>query len=214
MRIVSIRYLCSNSEIFENYSAPPYIQSHPEINKLFEKWIGPTKLYIKQLWNIDSLKDWSDQKKNTIKELMEATNNDGNKNPYSFKDIIDITIIKTETDYIDDLSNGIPIRAHREDSDKAVSNYFEHTRCLLHSLLVWIFEKCQKKSIFLSRDPETGSPILNEAEEFSPFLFDNRGGTFTHDPETRREYFQFRAALMLSLIDLSTVIKKDILLSE
>jgi hypothetical protein len=89
---------------------------------------------------------------------------------------------------------------------------FQFTQAVFNGYLNLIKESNGKENSVLTRDNK-GVPKIEENED-AVFLFDPTGGIFTHDPCIRRQYFQYRAALIMTLWDMGMREKKHRLLQE
>lgn len=206
MRISSVVYLCTKLS-FDSVKITKPVLENKELRELIEKWNNETHDYIVNLWQFDSINRWAENKKHLIKNEILSIQT---KDKYTSISDLNSDTIRRAQDFAPDLAEGKPIRADKGFTGKGMSSYYNHTRSLLYSLLYWIYGKCECTDSFLIRSKEDGKTLIDNSV-LSPFLFDKRGGTFTHDPVTRRQYFQYRAALVLSIIDLSTVVKKEII---
>jgi hypothetical protein len=76
---------------------------------------------------------------------------------------------------------------------------FFYIHCLLYAYHCLIKAEVGGKATLLWRNPGTGTPQIGSGE--SPYLFDQRGGTFVCKPAVRKSYFMYRCALTMSLWD-------------
>jgi hypothetical protein len=96
--------------------------------------------------------------------------------------------------------------------DPGNSDSFQFTQAVFNGYLNLIKENGGKGNPVLTRNHD-GVPKIEENKD-AAFLFDPTGGIFTHDPLTRRKYFQYRAALTMTLWDMGMREKKNRLIQK
>lgn len=91
---------------------------------------------------------------------------------------------------------------------------FRFVQSLFFGYLRWVKEEFGAGAdSLLRRDPDNHHRANPKGQEAS-LLFDQLGGTFTHDPEIRRKLFRARSALTMSLWDMAVKQKRDILIDR
>src|SRR6185503_7764398 len=100
------------------------------------------------------------------------------------------------------LQRGETCQYSRLDDERSA---FKFTEQVLYAYLSLLKDRFGDGDILLDRYQDGRPKVVPSSAKA---LFDPIGGIFTHDPLTRRERFRFRAALTMSLWDMSEKEKK------
>ena len=201
MRVVSVLRICG-----ADGSLPvPQMKDKSPLSSLTDRWIEPTTRYLKMLWEEEAFNRWGeDSLRSSEEKLFNAVGSRYHVGGY--RDIA-AGCSEASLDLSRQLAEGRPIRYRPHRSGSYTRNPSIHAVLLLHAYLLWMRSECIGKNPFLRRSPENGRVQIIPGD--APFMFDPRGGTFTHDPAVRRAYFRYRAALVLSFLDMSAVEKRN-----
>ncbi|MFX0046488.1 MAG: hypothetical protein ACFE8Z_11620, partial [Candidatus Hermodarchaeota archaeon] len=93
---------------------------------------------------------------------------------------------------------------------------FKYAQKLLYAYLKLIMNDWGKGVTILRRKEENGMPDFSDSVKgrYSKLLFDPRGGTFLYDPETRRQYLQYRFIFTMALWDMAVKEKRHYILDQ
>ena len=202
MRILCVLQLCDEDFFKQDSIAQSKRIEILNNQELEKKWFEPTKKYIEEIWKVQAFGRWAAKaKESALKKFCDTAKLD-----YQMDNIKSLREYyrKKANEFSQELESGYPIQYKDYANELNSCNY---SLILLYAYLNWIKTKCVNKNRFLKRLPENGKVKVDEGD--APSLFDSRGGMFTHDPLTRREYLRYRSTLILSFLDMSAVQKKD-----
>jgi hypothetical protein len=185
-------------------ATPPWRECDGPLRDLFTKWVGPAGRYAKTLWKVEAFAEWARAARDHARAKLLGVV--GGSWSSEHADALYRELVDRGLDYARTLSAGCLLPYDTLNGVRSERCASLHTVTLLHAYLRWIKDKCGAGNVFLQRDARDGHVIVRDGD--APLLFDSRGGTFTHSPVMRREYFECRAALILSLVDMSAVEKR------
>jgi len=179
-------------------------------NDLATKWYSPTVEYVSSIWKERAFERWSKRALGTAIAKMRHAVGYRKEEFETAQCCRELEEMAQKYQMV--LERGHPIHYSPTTEGVDLSNPSKHSLLLLHGYMNWITKRCNRRNPFLERHTKSGKVRISPDD--SPILFDSRGGTFTHSAKIRRLYFRFRAALILSFLDMSAVEKRNWIVSH
>jgi hypothetical protein len=198
LRMLSVLKIC-NSDSFDEYShfIDEQVSSplYRDIKNMESRWFDDSKRLIDELWDNSVLKAASQDMLASLNNMLKFV---------EFADEGLVQKIKTkikdngEAFLYRDFLELMPIKNIDEKYHQFL--YVQH---LFYTYLLIIMEDSTRDNCvtILKRKQENGQPYF-EGDEAN-ILFDPRGGAFISNLKARREYFQLRTIIVMSLWDCS-----------
>jgi hypothetical protein len=210
-RILTVLHICDKKEFkkLKSFLDEEYSDSdlYKNLGTLESHWLEPLKIVVSQTWNEKPFHRFGQKlhedahkkipvprpidRKSIVNEITNSIRNHGESYTYQM--------------YL------AGIQSPEKDEDADSIRYIQFT---FYSYLLMIMTECKRGGYptILERRSADGMHVLSGKE--AKILFDPRGGIFICEPKTRREYFKWRTALIMSLWDISMKRKLPLLTSR
>jgi hypothetical protein len=207
LRFLGVLKISGKSKEFDLAPSP-----NQKIEKTWEKWIGCCSGFLDKLLGLPHVDAIVTEMRILLESIVDKAYGNFIKGTETFDEKIEK--VADEISHVakkikDALKDGEVFAFDPGNLDS-----FQFTQAVFNGYLNLIRESGGggKRNPVLNRDQD-GVPKIKKNKD-ADFLFDPTGGIFTHDPLTRRNYFQYRAALTMTLWDMGMREKKNRLIQK
>jgi len=207
LRFLGVLKISGKLKEFDLYSSPNQV-----LEEDWDKWIGCCSGFLDKLLALPHVETIIREMRRLLESIVDKAYGNFIQGTKTFDEKIEkvTAAINHAAKKIKDALKAGEVFAF----DPGNLDSFQFTQAVFNGYLNLIRESggSGKRNPVLKRDQD-GVPKIEKNKD-AAFLFDPTGGIFTHDPFTRRKYFQYRAALTMTLWDMGMREKKNRLIQK